>query len=401
MTALRSIRLRYAWAGVLAGLLVPGLLAAQSADVSVVKTGPSQIQAGGTITYLIVTTNNGPSTATNVVVSDTLPPASDFQFVSASRGASRSARRLTWPAITLTAGQSVVDTVIITERAGLGAVLTNIAAVSGTQADPNPANNVSQVQTLVVDATVIGVAVAPDGADTTRRLPSNGTAYAYVFTVSNTGTVGSDFHLLGAVGGGVLVLDSITGPGVTRGALPDSARLSGLAAGASAGVSAWYRVGNVAAGLLDSLVLRARSVPVSAVGDSGWSHVRTVRPALMTVKSVAPAGPQVPGAELTYSMVVANGGSEAATAVVLVDSLPAEVAFKLASVVTIVPAGGTALVEYSTDGSSWGYVPTTAGCGAPAGYDGCVTHIRWTLQQPLGAVAPDNSATFEFVARVR
>jgi len=382
---------------------VPAALRAQTADLRITKTGPSQVASGGTVTYVITTTNLGPSTATNVIVRDTLPPTSDFSFVSATRGASRSARRVTWPAVTLTNGQTIVDTVVIRATAVVGTSLPNVAVVSASETDPNTANNRSQVLTLVVDVTMIAVAVTPDGADTVRRLPSNGTAYAYGFTVRNTGTVATDFDLLAAVGAGApfLTVDSITGTGVTRGARPDSALLSGIPPGTNRTVSVWYRVAGVATGSLDSLILHARSVPIPTVTDSGWAYVRVVRPALLTVKGVTPAGTSAPGTELTYSVVVANGGSEQAAGVTVVDSLPAEVEFAVGSASTILPAGVTAVTQYSTDGLDWSYAPASGGCGAAAGYDRCVRYVRWTLQQPLGAVAPANSATFEFVARIR
>jgi len=356
----------------------------------------------GIITYLLVTTNSGPATATNVVVRDTLPPTSDFSFVSASRGASRAARRLTWPAVTLLAGQTIVDTVVIRATANVGTVLTNIAVVSANETDPVPGNNLSQVQTVVVDVTVLGVAVTPDGADTARRLPSNGVAYAYAFTVTNTGMYATDYDLLASLGAGsFLTVDSITGTGITRGAVPDSARLTGLGAGVARTVSVWYRVAGVATGSLDSLSLVARAVAIPTVGDAGRAYVRVVRPSILTVKSVIPAGVSSPGADLTYNVLVANGGSEQAAGVTVVDSLPAEVDFKVGSVATILPGGVTAVVAYSTDGSGWGYAPASGGCGADAGYDRCVRYVRWILQQPLGATAPNNSATFEFVARIR
>jgi len=386
------------------GLCAPAAIAAQTADVSVSKTGPSQVDAGGsgTITYIIVTTNNGPATATNVVLSDTLPPTSDFRFVSASRSASRSARRLTWPAVTLASGASIVDTVVITASASVGTVLTNVATASANETDPTPGNNLSQVQTLVVDATQIGVTVTPDGTDTVPRLPSNGTAYAYAFTVTNTGTVTTSFDLLASVSGGTfLTVDSITGTGVTRGVRADSARLSSLGAGVTGSVSVWYRVGNVTAGSLESLILHARSVPIPTISDSGRTTVRVVKPALMTVKSVAPAGPSAPGTELTYSMLVANGGSGPAVGVTLVDSLPTQVDFKVGSATAFLPGGVTSAVQYSTNGTAWGYTPTSGGCGAGTGYDRCVRYVRWTLQQPLAATVGSNSATFEVVARIR
>ncbi|MCH7564517.1 MAG: hypothetical protein IH968_11915 [Gemmatimonadetes bacterium] len=59
-------------------------------------------------------------------------------------------------------------------------------------------------------------------------------------------------------------------------------------------------------------------------------------------------------------------------------------------------------VEYSDDGAStWTYVPVSAGCSAPATYDTCVTHIRWTLQNDLSYVGPNNTGNVSFVARIQ
>ena len=87
---------------------------------------------------------------------------------------------------------------------------------------------------------------------------------------------------------------------------------------------------------------------------------------------------------------------------VVVDSIASEVDFQLGSVVNNLPAGIGATVEYSNDGGAlWTYTPVSSGCGAPTGYDGCVTHIRWRLQNDFPADPPDNSGSVEFVARIR
>jgi uncharacterized repeat protein (TIGR01451 family) len=196
-------------------------------------------------------------------------------------------------------------------------------------------------------------------------------------------------------------VDSITGSGVSGGSQPDSARLANLGAGASATITVWYRVANVLSGSLDSLYLVGRAVLAPTVRDSGWAFVRVVKPALTTAKGVAPGGVQTPGTDLTYTLVVTNTGSAEAAGVVTRDSLPVELEFSVGSETTTLPPGISAVVEYSTDGTDWTLTPASGGCGAPAGYDRCVRHIRWTLQQPLSAVAPNNSGTFEFVARIR
>jgi uncharacterized repeat protein (TIGR01451 family) len=70
------------------GLTTPrlNLLAAfkQGTALALSGTGPTQAVSGGSGTYSITVTNNGPLTATNVVVTDTLPAGATF--VSASSG---------------------------------------------------------------------------------------------------------------------------------------------------------------------------------------------------------------------------------------------------------------------------------------------------------------------------
>ena len=127
-----------------------------------------------------------------------------------------------------------------------------------------------------------------------------------------------------------------------------------------------------------------------------------LRPEITLGKTVNPNGTQPPGTDLTYTVDVTNAGTDDAVDLVAVDSLPPEVQFKVGTVADSLPAGVTVTVEYSDDGgSTWTYTPVSEGCSAPAGYDGCVTHIRWTFNANLGAVAPDNRGTLEYVARIR
>ena len=65
-----------------------------SADVKTTKTGPTSASGFSNITYTIIVTNHGPSTASNVVVSDTLPAG--VTFVSASSGGANNSGVVTW-----------------------------------------------------------------------------------------------------------------------------------------------------------------------------------------------------------------------------------------------------------------------------------------------------------------
>jgi len=55
-------------------------------DVAIAKTATPNVALGGTITYTLVATNNGPGTATNLTVSDALPAGVLFQSLAAPAG---------------------------------------------------------------------------------------------------------------------------------------------------------------------------------------------------------------------------------------------------------------------------------------------------------------------------
>jgi len=251
--------------------------------------------------------------------------------------------------------------------------------------------------------TVFGVAVSPHNT-AANRLPSNGTTYTVTFTVTDTSTALSPviYDLLTTQRpGSVLTTVSITGTGVTQGSNPDSAQLTLLPGGATV-ATVTYSVGDVTAGSIDTLVFLARAVLSPTTSDSAKLVVTVIRPRVTVVKSVKPGGTAPPGTDLTYTVTLTNTGTEDAESVVHIDSVPAQLGFKVGSVSTTLPGGITGTVAYSSDGgTTWTYVPVSAGCGAPAGYDYCVRDIRLSLDNPLSSVGPNNIVQLVFVAKVK
>ena len=328
---------------------------------------------------------------------------------------------ITW----LSGGGSKVSTTVSYEDAGKTLVLNATAnfangnrfSVSGLQFSNFTAASAADHLQLVVSGSGGGTAATDDKTITilgygvsvsphttaASQLPSNGTSYTVGFTVQNTGGVTDSYDLLTKKRPGTVITTvSITGSGVTQGANPDSARLTSLAPAASAAVTVTYRVGNVAAGSKDTLILTARSVASPTQKDSGQLQLAVVRPSMTITKAVIPAGTSPPGTDLAYTVTITNAGTSSATSVVVVDTLPSTVRFKLGSVVNSLPAGVSVLVDYSNNGgATWTYVPASGGCGAPGGYDGCVNRVRWRLQNPLSSVAPNNTGTLQLVTQIR
>jgi uncharacterized repeat protein (TIGR01451 family) len=117
------------------------------ADLSITKTGPASIVARQNVVYTITVTNNGPSSATSVVVTD--PTPAGLTFVSNSGGCTTA-----FPCNlgTLTNGQVV--TITSTFSAGaVGGNVSNTATVSSATTDPNPANNSATASSAPLSST--------------------------------------------------------------------------------------------------------------------------------------------------------------------------------------------------------------------------------------------------------
>ena len=234
-------------------------------------------------------------------------------------------------------------------------------------------------------------------------LPTNGVARSSSFTLTNTGAASDSYDLLTSKNPGTAFsVVSITGTNITQGANPDSARRAALANSGTVTVTVSYQIGNVAAGTIDTLFLKGRSVGNSAKSSTATLIVTVVRPAISISKTVSPGGTPTPGTDLTFTSTVTNTGSASASSLAVVDSIPATVQYKVASTSATLPAGVTAAIEYSSDGGvTWTYVPVSAGCSAPAGFDRCVNRIRWRLLTALSSVAPNNQGTLQFISRIR
>ena len=315
--------------------------------------------------------------------------------------------------VTYESGNTIVHlTVLVSFAAGdqitvSGLAFVNFTAVGG----PAPlglaikksgAVVANDNRTKTIAAKVYAVSVGPHST-TASQLPSNGTNYTVAFTVTNTGNGSTSYDILTAKRPGTVITTvSISGAGITQAGNPDSARLTSLLGGTAATATVTYSVGPVAAGSKDTLVLKARAVGSPATADTGKLTVTVVRPSMTIAKSVNPAGTQPPGATLSYTVTITNAGTSNAATIVVVDTLPPAVLFKVGSVTSSLPPGVSVLVDYSNNaGATWTYVPASGACGALAGYDGCVNRVRWRLQNPLSSTAPNNTGTLQFVTQIR
>ncbi|SCH25777.1 Uncharacterized protein conserved in bacteria [uncultured Clostridium sp.] len=116
----------------------------QTADLAVVKTGPvDPVQPGQSLTYTILVTNRGPSTAQGVILADITPPELSNVEFSLDGGATWGPWSGSYPIGELPEGGArsflIQGGLAVEARTSV----TNTAVVSGTTPDPDPTNNSS------------------------------------------------------------------------------------------------------------------------------------------------------------------------------------------------------------------------------------------------------------------
>src|SRR5205823_11867444 len=111
------------------------------ADLTVSATGPANGNEGDTFTYNITVTNNGPSDAANVVLTDVLPANVSFQSISGFGGASasQSGQTVTINIGAVAANGTSTGTIVV--KATNDGIATEALSVSSDTPDPVSNNN--------------------------------------------------------------------------------------------------------------------------------------------------------------------------------------------------------------------------------------------------------------------
>jgi uncharacterized repeat protein (TIGR01451 family) len=247
----------------------------------------------------------------------------------------------------------------------------------------------------VYEATA-SVQVAADGA-------LNGVGASYNVRFENDGLNADQFVVSGTASSPLFSVQYFDGAGVDRTAAVTGGGYTDLAL--APGESTVWTVNVTPAlstpgGTSFPVTLTATSSGDAAIVDQVAAVTISMSPLLSLSKSVDLAN-AAPGQDLVYAIVATTApGLDDATALVLVDPVPADVGLQIGSA-TFDPGSSslTATIQYSNDnGATWTYTPGTGGCGAPIQYDYCVTHVRWELS---GTMPADQSFVVSFAGRVK
>ncbi|HEX7151416.1 MAG TPA: IPTL-CTERM sorting domain-containing protein [Thermoanaerobaculia bacterium] len=125
-----------------------------TADLSIAKTGPAAVGPHVPFQYTITVSNGGPQAATNVVVTDALPPSLTFVSATPSQGTCSGTTTITCNLGTIANAGTATIALTVSSTATSGTV-TNTATVTAAEADPNPTND----SATAAPAAVLGAAV--------------------------------------------------------------------------------------------------------------------------------------------------------------------------------------------------------------------------------------------------
>jgi uncharacterized repeat protein (TIGR01451 family) len=130
-----------------------------SADLSIASTvSPKPGQVGTNLTFRIIVTNNGPASATNVVLTETLPAGVSLVSATSTQGTCDGTGPVVCKLDGISNGNSATVTIVGTPNLAGG--VSDSASVSASESDPNASNNSSS---LIIN--VEPAAVAPSMLD--------------------------------------------------------------------------------------------------------------------------------------------------------------------------------------------------------------------------------------------
>ncbi|MFB9366015.1 DUF7507 domain-containing protein, partial [Kitasatospora albolonga] len=303
-------------------------------------------------------TNNGPSQASGLVVTDALPAA--LKFVSASDGCTPSGQQVTCPKLeTLAAKVSKTYTVKVQldpAYSGDGSDVRNQAKVTTDSADPDTSNNTSDGATGTLPGPDPGpyppapakadVAITKKAAGTTLVAP--GESFDYTVTVTNNGPSQASGVVVSDALPSMLKFVSASDGCTATGQDVTCPKLATLAVGSSKTFTVTVQLDPAYAGDGKDVRNQAKVATDSPDPDSsnntsdastgglpgpgpGPNPPAPVKADVAISKKPAAATPVAPGETFDYAITVTNNGPSQASGLVVTDSLPAVLKFVSAS----------------------------------------------------------------------
>ncbi|MCY7482901.1 DUF11 domain-containing protein [Paenibacillus alvei] len=300
---------------------------------------PPIVAVNSELVYIIVVSNIGGSTATNVIMNDPLPAGTTFVSAESDQGTiSFDGTTITNDIGSLAPGETVRITIVVIPTV-TGTVL-NTATTFSDQTEPESDTTETQVIEQPILELVISKFAGPDPATVGEEL-------VYTIVVSNETTdLLTGVEVEDMLPAGLVFVSAETTQGtVAEVAGTVTALIGALAPGQSEIIT--ITVIPTAPGIVTNTATATsdQTPPVSSTIDT---TVNALPPAFLTIEKLAKPDLVTLGNEVTFQVTVCNMGETVATNVVVVDTLPAgaEVTVIQVSEGTFVQAGQTITASF-------------------------------------------------------
>ena len=306
------------------------------ADLVIGKTAePATVVPGQQITFTLTATNQGPSTAQQVAINDTVDP-SQFTIISASSAVASCTTTPTTVVCTdgsLAAGARATVTVVAQVPPGFtGSSAANTATVesNGGTPDPDTTNNTATI------AIPVGLPQA-DLAVTKTGLPASvvaGGQVIYTIGVVNRGpSDATGVVLTDPLPAGVSLIDASSTRGPCAAGPPVSCAIGTLGPGTSETVTITAAVSPDAppGTLANTANASADTADPNLADNTATADTTITAEADLSLTKTGSPNPVVAGQAVTYTLTVGNNGPSRATGVTVTDDLPSEFTFTSAT----------------------------------------------------------------------
>jgi uncharacterized repeat protein (TIGR01451 family) len=355
---------------------------AAGADLAITQTpGSASVIQGGTISYTVVVTNNGPSAATTPAWTQSTPTNTTFASVTPPAGWT-----CTKPAVgatgtvTCTDGSNLANagtgtfTLVVTvpTTVAVGTVIGSSASVSSTTGDPNSANNTGTSSNVTVAAGADLATTETPGSGTviqggqityTIVVTNNGPSAAAVPVLTQNTPTNTTFASVTPASGWTCTSPAVGATGAVT--CTDGSNL------ANAGTGTFTLVVNVPTTVATGTTISGSAAVSSTTGDPNAanntgtsSNVTVAAGADVAITETPGSGSAAAGGIITYTVTVTNNGPSTATAPVWTQATPTNTTFASVTAASgwtcTSPAVGATGTVTCTDGSNLANAGTAA-----------------------------------------
>ncbi|HXH41101.1 MAG TPA: DUF11 domain-containing protein [Thermoanaerobaculia bacterium] len=309
-----------------------------TSDLAVTKSGPATATAGGTISWTVTASNNGPDAEPSATLNDPLPAGTTFNAFSQNTGPAAACSHpgpgvggsITCTFNNFASGASAQFTITANIDPSFAGTLSNTATISGQNTDTNSGNNSATASTNVVS--MADLTVTKSGPATANA----GTNITYSITLTNAGpSTALSVSLTDAVPANTTFVSEsqTTGPLFScttpsaGGTGTVSCSLASFLNGASATFSITVHINPGATGTVSNTAnVTTASTDPNPGGNSSTANTTVTTSADIAIVKTA-AATAAAGSNLTYNITVTNNGPSDSTAVTMNDTLPPNTTF--------------------------------------------------------------------------